>query len=67
MLLRNEKITLAEKIKLHKGELKTLHKTHKPTIKDKRRANKLLTDLVNKLYDSEIATERQLPNVDKDY
>lgn len=61
MLLRHEKITLAEKVKLRKGEISTLHKTHKPTDKDKARACELLSKLVDKLYSNEVVSSKELP------
>lgn len=64
MLLRNEKITLAEKVKLSKGEISTLHKSHKPTDKDKKAACKLLSQLVDKLYKNEVVSIKEVPNTD---
>lgn len=67
MLLRPEKITLEEKVKLHKGKLTTLHKTHKPSIKDKEAACKLLSNLVDKLYSKQVANTREVPQAANDY
>lgn len=64
MLLRNEKITLAEKVKLSKGEISTLHKSHTPTDKDKKAACKLLSQLVDKLYKNEVVSIKEVPNTD---